>query len=62
MLVLKHYDASILLFLTPTYVNAVLPGLSTIQHIEILQKRLFELIVPNEGIPIPVPYSNVIPS
>ena len=39
-----------MLFLTPTYLNAVLPGLSTIQQIEILQKRVLELIVPNQGI------------
>ena len=35
---------------------------STIQRIVILQKRLLELLIFNQGIPIPVPYSSKVSS
>ena len=62
MLVLKYEDPSILLFLTPTYPTAVLSsGLRIIALFNksgFYNKRQLELLIFNQGIPIPVPYSN----
>ena len=38
------------------------PNRSTIQRIVILQKKQLELLIFNQGIPIPVPHSNKTPS
>ena len=52
----------VILLLTPTYPNAVLSGLRIVALYivycsTILQKRLLKLLIFNQGIPIPVPYS-----
>ena len=62
MLVLKRKDPSVLLFLDPTYPTALLSGLGIValfNKLVILQKKmLLELLIFNQGVPIPVPYSS----
>ena len=67
MLVLKYKDPSILLFLTPAYPTAVFSGRNIVALRSVIlqkkkKKRLLELLIFNQGIPIPVPYSNKAPS
>ena len=67
MLVLKYKDPSILLFLTPAYPTAVFSGRNIVALRSVTlqkkkKKRLLELLIFNQGIPIPVPYSNKAPS
>ena len=61
MLVLKYLDLSILVFLKPTYLTAVLSGLRIVALFNKLwfyRKRQLESLIFNREIPIPVPYSN----
>ena len=67
MLVLKYKDPSILLFLTPAYPTAVFSGRNIVALRSVTlqkkkKKKLLELLIFNQGIPIPVPYSNKAPS
>ena len=54
------------IFFTPTSPTACslvwAQNCSTIQQIVILQRRVLELLIFNQGIPIPVPYSSKAPS
>ena len=61
MLVLKYNAPFILLFLTFTCPTAVLSGfriLVLFSKFQFYNKRLLELLISNQGIAIPVPYSN----
>ena len=65
MLVLKFQDPSTLLFLTPTYPTSIFSGLQIVALLNELlfyKKRLLELLIFNQGISIPVPYSSKFPS
>ena len=61
MLVLRHEDLCFAIF--DSYLSSALfvwaPNYSTIQQILILQKRLCELIISNQGIPAPFQNFNI---
>ena len=57
----QYLSAGILLFLTLIYPTAVLSGLRIVvlfNKLQFYKKRLLELLFFNQGIPMPVSYSN----